>query len=87
LANQTQDRIATPADAELTSHIRSCLASYFESQLTKGFLEPFGALSVRMAKLWKSFNEDLLSTGTLFTEKTTDMHDETDWMPNGGKIT
>jgi hypothetical protein len=41
-------------------------------------LQPFGALSVRMAELWESFNEDLLSAGTLFTEKTTYMHDETD---------
>jgi len=78
LANQTQDGITTSADAEHTSHIRSCLTPYFESKLTEGLLQPFGALSIRMAELWKSFSEDLLSTGALFTEKTAHKHDETD---------
>jgi hypothetical protein len=41
---------------------------------------------MRMAEFWKAFYEDLLSTGALFTEKTTHMHDETDGMPDGGKI-
>ena len=80
LANQAQDGIATSADAQLTSHIRSGLAPDFESELTEGLLEPFGALSVRATKLWKSFHEDLLRTGTLFAKETTHMHNETDWM-------
>src|SRR5216684_4359636 len=37
-ANQTQDGITTPTDAELASHIGSCLASYSESQLTECFV-------------------------------------------------
>jgi hypothetical protein len=41
---------------------------------------------MRMAKLREAFYEDLLSTGALLTEKTTYLHDETDGMPNGGKI-
>src|SRR6266496_442209 len=86
LANQAQDRIATPADTELTSNIRSCLAPYCESKLTEGLLQPFRALRMRTAEIWKSFNENLLSTGALFTAKTTEMHDEMDWTPHGGKI-
>src|SRR5712692_4355968 len=65
---------------------RSCLASYYESQLTQGFLQPFGALRMRVAEIWESFHEDFLSTGALFTAKTTEMHDETDRTPDGGKI-
>jgi hypothetical protein len=84
--NQAQDRITTPADAVLASHIGSYLAPHFESKLTEGFLQPFCALSMRTAEIWESFHEDLLRTGAPFTEKTTHMHDETDGMPNGGKI-
>jgi len=86
LVNQTQDRITTPAEAELISHIRSCLASSFEAKLTERFLQPFRALRMRMAELWESFHEDFLSTGALCTEKTTDMQNETDGMPNGRQI-
>ncbi len=84
--NQTQDRITTPTEAELTSRIRSCLASFLEPKLAEGFLQPFGTLCMRMAEFWKAFYEDLLSTGALFTEKTTNMHDETNRTANGGKI-
>jgi hypothetical protein len=84
--NQTQDGIATSADAELASGVGSCLAADSESKLTEGFLQPCGALSVRTTELWESFSENLLRTGALFTEKTTDMQDETDGTPNGGKI-
>ena len=86
LVNQAQDGIATPAEAELTSHIRSCLPSSCESKLTERFLQSFRALRMRTAEFWESFHEDFLSASALFTEKTTDMHDETDGMPNGGKI-
>jgi hypothetical protein len=41
---------------------------------------------MRMAEFWKAFYEDLLSTGALFTEKTTHMHDETNRTANAGKI-
>jgi hypothetical protein len=44
-------------------------------------------LRVRAAEVWKSFHENLLSAGALFTEKATDMHDETEWTPNRRKIT
>ena len=84
--NQTQDGIATPADAELASGVGSCLAADSESKLTEGCLQPCGALSVRTTELWESFSENLLSTGALFTEKTTYMQDETDGTPNGGEI-
>jgi len=87
LANQTQDGIATPADAEVTPDVCSCLPSYPQSKLTESFLQLFGALSMRMAKRGKSLGEDFLSAGTLFTKETTDMHDETDWTPTRGKIT
>jgi hypothetical protein len=86
LTKQAQDGIATSADTKLTSHIRSCLPSYPESKLTEGFLQLFGALSVRTTERGKSLDEDLLSTGVLFTKETTDMHDETDWSSTGGKI-
>jgi hypothetical protein len=39
-----------------------------------------------MAKLWEPLSKDLLNAGTLFAEEATYMHDETDWMPNGRKI-
>jgi hypothetical protein len=39
-----------------------------------------------MAELWEAFHEDFLRAGALFTEKTTDMHDETDGTANRGKI-
>jgi len=42
---------------------------------------------MRTTELWESFNEDLLSTGALFAKETTHMHNETDWLPNGGKVT
>jgi hypothetical protein len=86
LANQTQDGITTPADAQLTSHIRSCLPSYPEPKLTEGFLQLVGALSVRATERGKPLDEDLLSTGVLFTKETTHMHDETDWTLTAGKI-
>jgi len=38
------------------------------------------------AEIWESFREDLLSTGALLAEKTTDMHNEADRTANGGKI-
>jgi len=84
--NQTQDRISTPAEAELASQICASLASFFEAKLAKRFLQPFGALSVRTAEIGKSFHENLLGTGTPFTEKTTHMQNEKDGTPNGGKI-
>src|SRR5207244_2489281 len=79
--------IATPAHAELASNVGSGLASYLESELTKGFLQPFGTLSVRMAEIWEPFGEDLLSTYALLTKETAHMHDETDWTPDGWKVT
>ena len=41
--NQTQDGIATSADAELASGVGSGLTSDSESKLTEGFLQPVGA--------------------------------------------
>jgi len=87
LANQAQDGIATPTDAKLTCRVCSCLASSSKPKPTEGFLQLFGALSVRMTERGESLDEDLLSTGALFTKETTDMHDKTDWTPTGGKIT
>src|SRR5450755_2990107 len=63
------------------------LASCKKPQVAECFLQPLGALSMRTAEIGKSFNKDLLSTNALFTDKTTHMHDETDWLPNRGKIT
>jgi hypothetical protein len=84
--NQTQDGIATSAAAELASGVGSGLASDSESKLTEGFLQSVGALGVRTTELWESFSENLLRTRALLTEKTTDMHDETDGTPTGGEI-
>src|SRR6266536_1418735 len=84
--NQTQDGIATSAEALFASSVGPGLTSDSESELTEGFLQPVGALSVRTTELWESFSENLLRTGALFTEKTTDMQDETDRTPTGGEI-
>jgi len=87
LANQAQDRIATSADAKLTSHVCSSLTPYHESKLAERCLQLCGALSVRTAEVWEAFHEDLLSTRALVTEETTHMQNEADGTPNGGKIT
>src|ERR1700692_3933972 len=42
---------------------------------------------MRTAEIGQSFNKNLLSTGTLVTEKATYLQNETEGMPNGGKIT
>ena len=70
LAKQTQDSIATPTDAKLTCRVCSCLASSSKPKPTEGFLQLFGALSVRMTERGESLDEDLLSTGALFTKLT-----------------
>jgi len=85
-ADQTQDGIATPAETLFLSSVSACLASDSESKLTEGFLQPVGALRVRTTELWESLSENLLSTGALFTEKTTDIKDETDGTPTGRQI-
>jgi hypothetical protein len=41
---------------------------------------------MRIAEFWKAFSQDLLSTGALLPEKTTNMHDETKRTANAGKI-
>jgi len=69
----------------LTS-VSSGLAADSEAKLTEGFLQPIGALRVRTTELWESFSENLLRTRAFFTEKTTDMHDETNGTPTGGEI-
>jgi hypothetical protein len=85
-ANQPQDSIATSAEAEFAGSACSYLASASSSYLTKSFLQPFGALSVRTAEFGESLSENFLSTRTLITEKATDMHDETEGTPEGEKI-
>jgi hypothetical protein len=54
--------------------------------MAKRFLQPFGALRVRTAEIGKSFHENLLSAGALFTEKTAYMHDETERVAYRGQI-
>src|ERR1700731_525811 len=58
LAKQTQDGIATPTDAKLTCRVCSCLASFSQPKPTEGFLQLFGALSVRMTERGESLDED-----------------------------
>jgi hypothetical protein len=84
--NQTQDGIATPAQAQFLTDINSGLAPNVESEFAKSLLESCRALSMRAAKVGKSFRKDLLCTRALATKETPDMHDETDGTPNGGKI-
>jgi hypothetical protein len=86
-SNQTQDGIATSADAHLTSHIGTSLTSSSEPKLTKRFLQSYGTLGMRTTKLWQPFDKDLLGTGALLTEETTYLHEKADWTPNRGKIT
>src|SRR5258708_30208813 len=75
-ADQTQDGIATPAETLFLTSVSACLASDSESKPTERLLQPCGALSVRTTELRESFGENLLSTGALFTEKATYMHDQ-----------
>jgi hypothetical protein len=86
LAKQAQDRIATAADAQVAAKICPCLTSADASQLAQRFLQPLGALSVRVTEIRKPFDKNLLHTGALFTEETTYMHDEANGTPNGRKI-
>src|SRR2546423_15535194 len=86
MGDLAQDRVTTSVDAVFTSYISASLTSRRKAKLAKRLLQPFSALGVRMAEIGKSFHENLLSTSTPFTEKTTYMHDEKDGMPNRGKI-
>src|SRR6266487_3829921 len=85
-ANQTQDGIATPTDAQLASHIGSRLTSDSEAKLTQRFLQSNGALGMRMTKLGKPFDEHLLCTSALFTEKAAQVNDEMDRTTSRWKI-
>ncbi len=82
LTKQTQDGIATATDTQLASKICSCLTPCRKSQLAQRFLQPFGALSMRMTQLCQPLDENLLSTRALFTEETTHMHDQAYWASN-----
>jgi hypothetical protein len=87
LAHQTQDGIATPADAEVTPDVCSSLPSSPQSKLTESFLQLLCALGMRTTKRGKSLGEDFLSAGLLFAKETADLHEKTDGTPTRGKIT
>ena len=86
VTNQTQDGITTAADAELACYLCSCLSSHDQSKLTEGFLQPDGALGMRIAQLWKPFRKNLLRTGPFSTEETAHVNDEMDRTSTSWKI-
>ncbi len=66
--NQAQNGIAAPIEALFAAYLCSGLSSGCQSKLAKGFLQLDGALSMRAAKLWEPFRENLLRTGALAAE-------------------
>jgi hypothetical protein len=73
-------------DIEDVPFFRALADPDVESEFTQGFLLSFRALHIRMAEIGEPFHEDVLYAGTLSTEKTAYVHDETDGMSGGGKI-
>jgi hypothetical protein len=86
LAEEAQDRITTPTEAELASHTGSCLSSHDESKLAESFLQSDGALGMRMTQLWEPLSENLLRTRALCAEEAADVNDEIDWTTSRWKV-
>ena len=84
--NQAQNGIAAPTETLFAAYLCSGLSSRCQSKLAEGFLQLDGALSMRAAKLWKPFRENLLCAGALGAEKATHMHNETDRTPSGWQV-
>ena len=84
--NQAQNGIAAPIEALFAAYLGSGLSSGCQSKLTEGFLQLDGALSMRAAKLWEPFCENLLWAGALGAEKATHVQNETDRTPTGWKV-
>ena len=81
--NQAQNGIAAPIEALFAAYLCSGLSSRCQSKLAEGFLQLDGTLSMRAAKLWKPFCENLLCAGALGAEKATHVqHEKQDarWM-------
>ena len=83
---QAQNGIAAPTHTLFAAYLGSSLSSGCQSKLAKGFLQLDGALSMRAAKLWEPFRENLLRTGALAAEKATHMQNERDRTPTGWEV-
>jgi hypothetical protein len=84
--HQAQNGIATPTETLFAAYLGSGLSSRCQSKLAEGFLQLEGALSMRAAKLWEPFCENLLCAGALGAEKATHVQHETDRTPTGWKV-
>ena len=84
--NQAQNGIAAPIEALFAAYLCSGLSSRCQSKLAEGFLQLDGTLSMRAAKLWKPFCENLLCAGALGAEKATHVQHERDRTPAGWQV-
>src|SRR5712692_10536944 len=84
--NQAQNGVAAPTHPLFATYLGSGLSSRCQSKLAEGLLQLDGALSMRAAKLWEPFRENLLCAGALGAEKATHVQNERDRTPTGWQV-
>ncbi len=87
VTNQAQNGIAAPTETLFAADLSPGLSSGCQSKPAQDFLQLDGALSMRAAKLWEPFRENLLRTGALGAEKATHVQHERDRKPTGWQVT